>query len=429
MDRRIVYFEIPTFEIALAQRQDPALRNRPVAMAPIHTTRSCLREVSPEAMEHGIRPGMPIHLARRLCPTIHLIPTDGARVETGHRRLQRIVAEFAPVWEPILPGHLFLDLTGTQRLFGSALDAAARIEREVLRRERLAGVAGIGSSKLVSNIAASSLRPLQLYQVDPGSEQHFLAPVATSIFKRFHHAFSPKLLALLEDLNLQTLGQIAEIPVAHLELVLGASARLLFDWACGKDPSPVLPTLQQPSLERSLALSPDMIDDDHLLRLLYGLLEQICRTLRRQHRLCGRLTVMIRHSDRVELQKSRRLEKTSCWESELYPVLKQLFFETFRRRIRLRAITVRAEVLNNVAAPFTEQLSLFDTESPESLRSRDRSRRLSVALDQVRHRFGEEAIAWGDSSAIRTADAERLRAAPGPRDHHDSGGLHSPEYS
>jgi DNA polymerase-4 len=424
MDRRIVYFEIPAFEIALAQRQDPALRNRPVAMAPGHTTRSCLREVSAEAMEHGIRPGMPITVARRLCPTLRLIPTDGARVETGHRQVQRIVAEFAPVWERVLPGHLFLDLTGTHRLFGSALDAAARIEREVLRRERLSGVAGIGSSKLVSNIAASSLRPLQLYQVDPGSEPHFLAPVSTSIITRFKRAFSPKVLALLEDLNLHTLGQVAAVPVAHLELVLGASARLLSEWAWGRDLSPVLPTLQQPSLEQSVALSPDTIDDDLLLRELYGLLERMCRTLRRQRRLCGGVTLMIRHSDRVEVQKSRRLERPSCWESELYPVLRPLFFEIFRRRIRVRTMTVRAEALTDAASTPGEQLSLFDVEPAESVRCRDRSRRLSVALDHLRERFGDEAIAWGVSAALKPADAERHRAAPTLCHDRDPGGLH-----
>jgi DNA polymerase-4 len=423
MDRRIVYFEIPSFEIALAQRQDAALRNRPVAMAPGYTTRSCLRDVSAEAMDHGIRAGMPITVARRLCPTLRLIPTDGARVEAGHRQVQRIVAEFAPVWEPVLPGHLFLDLTGTHRLFGSALDAAARIEREVLRRERLSGVAGIGSSKLVSNIAASSLRPLQLYQVDPGSEPHFLAPVSTSIFNRFGRAFSPKVLALLEDLNLHTLGQIAAIPVAHLEAVMGASARLLSDWAWGRDPSPVLPTLQQPSLEQSTALSPDLIDDDLLLRELYGLLERMCRTLRRQGRLCGGLTVMIRYSDRVEVQKSRRLESRSCWESDLYPVSKHLLFEIFRRRIRLRTMTVRAEALTDVAAAPGEQLSLFDAEPAEAVRCRDRSRRLSVALDRLRERFGDEAIAWGDSAGLKPADADRHRAGPAPRHGRDSGEL------
>ena len=135
MDRHIAFFQIPTFEIALVRRQESALRSRPIAIATLQSPRACLREVSQEASEDGVRPGMSVELARRLCPRMQIFPPNPIQAAAVHQRLQHIMAEYAPVWEPVGPGHVFLDLTGTQRLFGPAVDTAMRIEREVIRRE------------------------------------------------------------------------------------------------------------------------------------------------------------------------------------------------------------------------------------------------------------------------------------------------------
>jgi DNA polymerase-4 len=400
MDRQIIYFRIPSFEIALARRQDAALRHQPVAIAPIHHSRACVREVSHEAYGDGLRPGMSVELARRLCPALRLLPPDSTRIGRAYHEIQNIVAEFAPVWEPVQPGHLFMDLTGTQRLFGPTVDTALRIEREIIRRQNLTGVAGIGTNKLVSHAAGTVVQPPQLCEIPPGFEQSFLAPIPTSLAFSVHHVFSRKSLALLEDLNLHTLGAIADIPLPHLQLVLGPAATLLHEWAHGIDLSPVLPPVQQVCVERSRSISPDEIDDDRLRGLLYGLLEQICRTLRRQQRVCGRLALTVRHSDHVEVRKQQPIDPPTYWEADLYPHLTHLFFRCFQRRIHLctmilSAENLRAEAIRSSGEPAGQQLSLFDPDTPDAIKRPDRSHRLTLALDRIRDRFGEPAITWG----------------------------------
>lgn len=395
MNRQIVYFQIPSFEIALARRQDAALRHQPVAIAPTHHARACVREVSPEAYGDGLRPGMSVELARRLCPAVRLLPPDPARIGLASREIQHIVAEFAPVCEPVRPGHLFLDLTGTHRLFGPAVDTAFRIEQEIIRRQNLTGVAGIGTNKLVSHAAGTIVQPPQLCEIRPGFEQSFMATIPTTILFNIHHVFSPISLALLEDLNLRTLGAIADIPLPHLQLVLGPAAVLLHQWAHGIDPSPVLPPMQQICIERSRSVSPDEIDDNRLLGLLYGLLEQICRILRRQQRVCGRLTLTIRHSDHVEVRKQQPIDPPTYWEADLYPHLTHLFSRCFQRRIRLCTMILAAEALRPFSESAGEQLSLFDTEAPGTRPRPDRFNRLTCALDRIRDRFGPPAITWG----------------------------------
>ncbi len=386
MDRHIVSFEIPTFRVALARLDDPSLRHRPVAVAQAPTPRALLQEISREAHDEGVTAGMMVGDARRLCPALRVLPPDPIRIRQACQRLFDVVLRFAPVWEPRKPGHLVLDLTGTARLFGPACDTAARIEREVARHYGLAGVVGVANTKLVSRIAGRLVAPLQLCEVLPGSEQTFLAPLPVTTLPGLGRFPKPAALVTLEDLNIATVGELAGIPAPHLDLVFGSHGVLLHDWALGLDPSPVLPPPQRSRLEESLVVEPDELDEGRLLGLLYDLLERLCRELRKQQRACRCLTLTLRHSDHVVLTGRQPLPSGTHWEAELFPRLQALFQRRFRRRVRVRSMTLGAEVL----VPVEGQLSLFPEESVQR-----RSRNLSLALDRLRERFGERAIAFG----------------------------------
>ena len=142
MERQIACLHIPSFAIALARGKDMSLRNTPVAVAPIHTRRALIQEVSREASAEGLESGMLVELARHLCPALRLIPPDSSRLRMAQSELQQHVRSLAPAWESIRPGSLFLDLTGTTRLFGPPIDTVARIGRELTRRQGWDSVIG-----------------------------------------------------------------------------------------------------------------------------------------------------------------------------------------------------------------------------------------------------------------------------------------------
>jgi len=391
MDRDIVCLQIPSFEIALARSHEASLRQRPVALAPIHTPRALVREVSQEAADHGIQPGMPVELARRLCPRLRVIPPDSSRTEAAHRELQQAIRPFAPVWESIRPGSLFLDLTGTQRLFGQPIDTAARLERELTGKWGWHSQIGLAMNKLVSHLAATTLeKPPQMRSIYSGSEQAFLAPLPATLLPGLNRMQASHILHRLDDLNLRTLGSIAGVSVAQLEAVLGTAAAVLHEWALGIDHSPVRPSVEQPLIEQSLTLNPDEIDDHVLLGRLSLLLERICATLRQQRRVCRRLSLALRHSDHAERMAQHLLPNGTYWEADLQPVLVQLFARCFRRRVRLQRIIVRADCLE----PLTEQLRLFDDPATAV---QPASHRISLVLDAIRAKFGERAVVWGKS--------------------------------
>jgi DNA polymerase-4 len=294
----------------------------------------------------------------------------------------------APAWESIRPGSLFLDFTGTTRLFGPPIDTAARLGRELTRQQGWNSVIGLAGSKLVSQLAAVTLkRPPQVLWIHPGSEPPFLAPLPTLLLPGLSRTSTSLVMQRLEDLNLRTLGAIASISLAHLEAVFGASATLLHNWALGIDPSPVHPPAAQPIIERTISLDPDEVDDPLLLGRLYGLLEVLCATLRQQQRVCRHVRLSIRHSDHVERAAQERLSHGTCWEADLQPVLNRLFYRCLRRRVRLTRLTLQVDKLESPL----EQLSLFDepTQAPPA------PHRLSTALDVIRAKFGEHSLRWG----------------------------------
>ena len=357
MDRQIVCLAIPSFEVALTRLNDPSLRTRPLAIAPLNTSRSLLREVSLEAMRDGLYVGMPIEHAKRLCPTLHVFSPNPHRIHRANQSFLSVITRYAPVWEPYQPGSFMMDLTGTTRLFGSACDVAANAQRDILKQYHLDGVAGVGSNKLVAQTAATLVEPFELYEVRHGSEEFFMSPLSVRTLPGLHRPCMRKVLQRLDDLNLLTLGDVAESPLDALSLAIGDYADQLSRWAQGIDHAPVLHPATQPSLEETVTLEPDEVDDSVLLGKLLDAVQRLCRILRSQRRACTFLSLTIRYSDQVEVNRQERLTQETCWEVDLSSPLDALFQRCFRRRVRLRLMTVNMTGLTAYAEQASSSMS------------------------------------------------------------------------
>jgi len=393
-DRQIVCLGIPRFEVALARLDDPALRMRPVAVASTQASRAIIREVSSEAEAAGVLPGLPADRAKRRCPSLRLIPPNSSRVARAHHALLPSITPVAPVWESYKPGHFFLDLTGTTRLFGAACDTTMRLERDIAHRLGLQSVAGVGTNKLVAQMASSVLTPPQLCDVRAGSEQDFLLPLPVAALPGLRGPQGATLRVTLADLNLQTIADLVNIELEALEPVFGRWGHRLYHWARGIDSSPVFPSGAGPSLTCSHLFEPDAIDQAQLLGGLSTLIDILCRDLRRQHRVGNRVTLAVCYSDQQTVSRSCSLAAPTHWEVEMFPSICSLFRRCFQRRVRVRSLTLRS----NSFRPPPEQLSLFVSEDGHEPQGQPpRPHRLALALDRLHTRFGMKVIQWGRS--------------------------------
>lgn len=385
MTRHIIHLHIPAFSIAVARVARPELRDRPVAVAWGRAGRAPLLCVSSEARLEGVARGMPLGRARDLCPGITVLSPDPGMTEKAGRLLAGVAARYTPIWEPLRPGHVFLDVTGTSRLWGRARDTADRVRREVLATLGLAGTAGVAGNKMVSSIA-SRIHPVPgILDVDPGREEVFMAPLDVDVLPGVGPV---RRRLLLEELGITRVRQVALLEAGDLRLLFGSMGEVIRRRALGIDPTPVYPPLKKPVITEETVLSEDDNDDRRLLGILYEMVEGCARRLRGRCLAPKMAGLLVRYADGREAEGRTGLSGESALDMDLYVPLERTFFRACKRRVRVRLVRVW---FSDLAPPSGRQLSLF---SPEPSLSGGQAG-LAFVLDRIRGRYGDGAIRIG----------------------------------
>ncbi len=385
MNRHIIHLHIPAFPIAVERVGRSELRDRPVITAWGRTGRSQVLCVSPEARREGVTQGMLLGWALDVCPHLVVLRPDPARMEQAGRLLAGVAARYTPLWEPPRPGHLYLDVTGTSRLWGRAKDTADRIRREVLDRFRLVGAAGVAGNKMVSSIASRIRSRPGIIDVDPGREEGFMAPLGVAMLPGIGPV---RQRLLLEELGITRVRQVAALEAADLRLLFGRMGRVIHDRALGIDPTPVVPPRRKDVVREETALSKDENDDRRLLGILYGMVERCGHRLRERDLAPREAGLLIRYADQREVVRRTVLAGEGAWDPDLYAPLAEVFSRACTRRVRVRFMRIW---FTDLVPPAGRQLSLFPT-GPSSGEGRAEVAR---ALDSIRKRYGESAVCCG----------------------------------
>ncbi|MEW6368033.1 MAG: DNA polymerase IV [Acidobacteriota bacterium] len=388
-ERDIFYLNIAAFQIEVERVVEVRLCERPVAIAIPHSARSTLLEASREAQAEGVSAGMSLGVALRVCRGLVVIPPNPGLYDQASRALGNVVAQFTPVWEPRRPGHVYLDMSGSRRLFGPPRDAAWRLEKEIEREIRLRGSLGLAANKLVSRIAARTVPPRSIIDIERGNESSFLAPLSVDLLPGIG---AVRLQALFEELNLKFIGQIASTPLPSLRMVFGAFAIVLHQRALGLDAEPVRPPARRPASDEEITLAEDTNDDIALLGHLYTLVERVAARMRKSNKPATAATLLIRYSDGVEVTRRAPILTPSFWNFELYPEVERLYYKANERRTRVRHMRVSFE---HAALATSRQPSQLQLALDEPDIAAERSASLVLALDRIRAKHGFDAIRFG----------------------------------
>jgi DNA polymerase-4 len=382
--RNILHLHIPSFQITLERISRLELRDRPVVVAPVHSERALIFSVSHEARREGIFKGMALNKALRFCPDLTVLPPNPTLTEKGNQALAEAVAHYTPLWEPARPGHMYMDVTGTERLWGRAKDAARRIGKEMKDRLSFSGAVGVAGNKMVSGIASRLMSTEGVLDVDHGRESAFMAPLKVDFLPGIGHV---RQRMLLEELHITLVREIAVLDMHHLKTVFGRQAYVIHQRAWGIDPTPVHPPEVKPTVSESITLVRDENDDHKLLATLYALVEKCGHRLRSRALIPRQVGLMLRYADQIEVARQTKLPGMNFYDSDLYTPLESLFLKAYQRRIGIRFMRVW---FRDLIAP-SPQLSLF----PSTSANNDKKDRMTKALDFVRKRYGEEAICYG----------------------------------
>ena len=435
MPRTILFVDPPAFCTTVEALVAPALRTRPVAVAPPGAERAVVLALSTEARRAGIERGMAVRQALRRCPDLMIIPPNPRLYARASSALHEILRAYAPVIEPRGYGHAFLDLTGTGRLFGPPLDVALRVRREVSGRLGFPLSVGVAANKLVSQAVVRADRRSDDGDSDElivpfGIEAGFLAPHPLIVLPDLH----PRIRSRLDDYQLDLIGEVAAIPESALCAVFGGAGSTLRARALGIDPRPVLPPERLAELSAAHILTTDTNDLGVLHPLLRMLAERLGRRLRRGGLVARRLRLEVGYADHTDSARVVSLP-ASTLDSDLWDAARRAFAFANHKRIAVRGMTVSLERVEEVSG----QLELWQTECGVAERgeggtaerrnggrrgaekipryARDdtgatsavppfrRSAPLQRALDTIRSRYGARGVARGSQLATLTTSA------------------------
>ncbi len=388
-DRSIIHLNIADFAVAVERAVDCRLRDRPVIIAPEGAARAAVYDMSEEAYLIGIRKGMALRRATRLCKDAQILAPHPDRYEHTMRALLKQTLPYSPLIESgETDGHLFVDVTGTARLFGPPMDVAWRLRRQVKKDLGLDPIWSVAPNKLVAKVATRLVKPDGEYIVGAGEEEALLAPLPIGLIPGIERND----LLRLQEFNLSRVSHLTALSLEQLQIPFGARARSLYEAARGIDPSPVLPVEQKPpKIIVDHEFGNDTNDKSTLASALYGLVEQAGDRLRRRRRAARRVAIILDYSDGLRCARQLAAKPATANDFTLFELARRTLRLAWTRRIRIRHVRLICDRLTFPPA----QLELFAAEQKQN-EHRDN---LISAIDRIRNRFGNEAVQFGRSLA------------------------------
>ena len=389
----ILLVDMDAFFASVEQAQHPHLRGKAVIVCGDPSRRGVVTAASYEARPSGVRAGMPLAEAKRLCPGAEYVEGNPRKYVEKSLELLELFLEVTPDVEPFSVDEAFLDL---QRLpdRGQTLEDAEAIARELQERihtlHGLGASIGIGPNKLIAKMASGVKKPRGITALD---EEAFRG-VFWSQEVRALWGVGPKLSEHLGSLAITTVGEIANAPLALLKRHFGVVGEHLVGAAWGRDRSPVIPYhegVDPKSMGHEVTLPEDCRAPEFLEGTLLRLSDQVARRLRADGFRARTVTVKLRDFRFRTITRQRALASAVDDHAGIFEVARALWRENWKGE-PLRLLGVSASALEHASE---EQLELFARD--------ERSRALRDALDRLRDRLGEASVVPAGSLAYRRA--------------------------
>ena len=397
----VFHVDMDAFFVSVEELFDPRLKGKAVVVGGRATERGVVSAASYEARKFGVHSALPLRTAALRCP--HAIFLDGhpERYREYSHKVHAVLQEFSPKVEMASVDEAYLDLTGTERLFGSPLAAAHALHRRMKQATGLNCSVGISTSKLVSKVSSDQAKPNGVLWIQPGLESEFLAPLEVRKIPGVGKVMEQR----LHEIGIKRVGDLARLDEDFLRrrfglwgLALAGKARGLdagswFDGDIGDHEEPK-------SISHEFTFDKDTADGALLETTLTRLTEKVARRLR-EHGLHARTVhLKLRYSDFSTFTRARTLDHPTQIDHELVLAIRALFIQNWRAGAPIR-------LLGASVTGFEEnegQLDLLNAERNE------RAHKALAAVDRIRDRFGEKMVSL--ASGLNGETREKVHENP-----------------
>jgi DNA polymerase IV len=381
------------FYAAVEQLDDPTLRGRPLLVGP-QSARGVVLTASYEARPYGVGSAMPMAQARRMCPNAVIVPPRFDRYQQVSATIMKVFSDFSPEVEALSLDEAFLDMTGSEQLFGDPQSIGHRLKAAV--REATNGLTasvGISATKYVAKVASASRKPDGLTVVPPEQAKSWLAPLSVS----WLWGAGPKTQARFHQLGLRTIGDVARADMRFLSSKLGSAGLHFHTLAQAEDPRPVIGRRASKSIGSEHTLEEDVREKADIKFHLRRSADTIGRRLRKKNYVAFGVGVKLKTADFQIVTRQHRLSEATDVADKLYSVGVTLL-NHIEHPGPFRLVGLVAYDL--VDADTLMQLDLFGASA--------RRRQLEVAIDGLVERFGTNVLCRADD--LNTSSGVRLAA-------------------
>lgn len=378
--RQILHVDMDAFYASVEQRDDPALRGKPVIVGG-RSRRGVVAAASYEVRPFGVRSAMSMVEALQRCPEAIVVAPRMRHYADVSAKVFDIFHRFTPLVEGLSFDEAFLDVTGSQRLFGDGVAIARQIRAAIRDELSLTASAGVAPAKFVAKVASDLDKPDGLVVVAPEGVREFLAPLPIERM----WGVGKKAAARLRAHGFRTLGDLATTPVESLEAVLGSWGRSVHALARGEDEREVVPDRDAKSIGAEETFESDLRTLEALERPLLHQAGRVAGRLSRAGLRARCVTVKLKYGDHSTKTRQTRLPEPVADTDSIYDAARALLprFPSVARGVRLTGVSC-SELHEGPAAP-----TLFPDEK------RARREQIEALTGELRERFGKAGLTRG----------------------------------
>jgi len=375
IEAEILHADLDAFFASVEQRDNPELRGRPVIVGG-----GVVLAASYEAKAFGVRTAMSGRQARRLCPDAIVVSPRMSAYSEASKAVFEVFEDTTPLVEGLSIDEAFLDVRGMERIAGSPVEIAVRLRRRVLEEVGLPLTVGVARTKFLAKVASGVAKPDGLLVVPPDRELAFLHPLPVERL----WGVGPVTAGRLHRLGLTRVSDVAAFPEAALVTVLGrAAGRHLHALAHNRDPRPVRRRPRRRSIGSQRALGRSSLSAEALDAVLVGLVDRVTGRMRRAGRVGRTVVLRLRFDDFSRATRSQTLLRATAESQTILAALRGLLASASPEIARC-GLTLVGIAVANLDDERTRQLELPLWDPGWNA--------LDAALDEVRERFGADAI-------------------------------------
>ncbi len=381
--RAILHVDMDAFYASVEMRDDPSLAGKPVVVGGTPEGRGVVAAASYEARKYGIHSAMSAYRARTLCPEAVFLRPRMSYYASVSKEIFAIFGEYTPLVEPISIDEAFLDVTGSEGLFGPAATIGRAIKQRIRDELHLTASVGVAPNKFLAKLASDLEKPDGFVVITAGEAAARLAPLPVGKLWGVGKVTQKTLAAH----GIKTIQNLLDFPHERLEKLVGSNAGRLRDLARGIDDRPVVVDEESKSIGAETTFSEDIEDTAALLGHLNSLVDRVAARLRQEGFLARTIQLKARYPDFQTVTRALTLSTATATTQTIREAARTLFEERLDRRGRpLRLIGVSASHLVRFK---TEQPVLFGN------KKEDDREKVDHLIDALQKKFGKNTIFRG----------------------------------